>query len=228
MQNLATANLVDAILKRACRSTGWSIGWIKPTSSCGSEISRTAEGPDRVAPSAMRTATDLEDAFEPGYAPGVLGPRPRPRADRRSSSSSSAGSSTPRTTVSRASRSRSGGRSAGSRTCITCASGRAMRGIWNKTNAVKPVSPSAWRGGAGSIEGAELRAMRSGGDLVGVDEIHTEHEDHPWTRKIPDHPPRTDSSMYLKSRERINELADESRRSLRTASTRITMVVGCG
>src|SRR4029079_7618022 len=48
-----------------------------------------------------------------------------------------------------------------------------------------------------------------GGDRVGGDQIHTEHEDHPWTRKIPDHPPRADSSMYVKSRERMNELADE-------------------
>ena len=44
---------------------------------------------------------------------------------------------------------------------------------------------------------------------MGGDQIHTEHEDHPWTRKIPDHPPRADSPMYVKSRERMNELADE-------------------
>ena len=74
-----------------------------------------------------------------------------------------------------------------------------MRGIWNKTNAVKPVSPSAWARLRRSIEGAELRAMCSGRGSRGRHETDTEHEDHPWTRKIPDHPPRTDSSMYVKS-----------------------------
>jgi hypothetical protein len=26
---------------------------------------------------------------------------------------------------------------------------------------------------------------------------HTEHEDHPWTILIPDHPARTDSKTYI-------------------------------
>lgn len=36
---------------------------------------------------------------------------------------------------------------------------------------------------------------------------HTEHEDHPWEINIPDHPPRSDSPEYVKSRARMNSLA---------------------
>jgi hypothetical protein len=36
---------------------------------------------------------------------------------------------------------------------------------------------------------------------------HTEHEDHPWTRVIPDHPERTDSPTYRRSRKKTNALA---------------------
>ena len=36
---------------------------------------------------------------------------------------------------------------------------------------------------------------------------HTEHEDHGWTISIPDHPRRSDSPEYLKSRAKMNELA---------------------
>jgi Family of unknown function (DUF6424) len=36
---------------------------------------------------------------------------------------------------------------------------------------------------------------------------HTEHEAHPWTIQIPDHPPRTDSPAYLAARKKMNELA---------------------
>lgn len=36
---------------------------------------------------------------------------------------------------------------------------------------------------------------------------HSEHEDFPWTRRIPDHPPRKESSMYRASRKRMNEIA---------------------
>jgi hypothetical protein len=39
---------------------------------------------------------------------------------------------------------------------------------------------------------------------------HTEHEDHPWTRAIPDHPERTDSATYRRSRKKTNELARAS------------------
>jgi Family of unknown function (DUF6424) len=39
---------------------------------------------------------------------------------------------------------------------------------------------------------------------------HVEHEDHPWTRVIPDHPERTDSPAYIKSRKKTNELAKEN------------------
>jgi hypothetical protein len=31
-------------------------------------------------------------------------------------------------------------------------------------------------------------------------DTHTESESHPWTRLIPDHPERKDSSTYLASR----------------------------
>jgi hypothetical protein len=37
---------------------------------------------------------------------------------------------------------------------------------------------------------------------------HQEHEDHPWTIQIPDHPPRTDSPEYRASRQRMNDLAN--------------------
>lgn len=35
---------------------------------------------------------------------------------------------------------------------------------------------------------------------------HTEQEDQPWDIEIPDHPPRTDSPEYVKSRSRMNEI----------------------
>ena len=44
--------------------------------------------------------------------------------------------------------------------------------------------------------------MGSNGDA------HTEHEDEPWTRRIPDHPPRTDSPEYQDSRDRMNQMAE--------------------
>jgi hypothetical protein len=47
-------------------------------------------------------------------------------------------------------------------------------------------------------------AAAAAGDGKGT---HTEHEDYPWTRVIPDHPPRTDSTAYVKARKRMNELA---------------------
>lgn len=48
----------------------------------------------------------------------------------------------------------------------------------------------------------------SNGDADGIvdDGTHTEHEDHPWTRMIPDHPPRTDTPTYVASRTVMNEL----------------------
>jgi hypothetical protein len=36
---------------------------------------------------------------------------------------------------------------------------------------------------------------------------HTEHEDHGWDIEIPDHPPRSDSPEYQRSRARLRELA---------------------
>jgi hypothetical protein len=39
---------------------------------------------------------------------------------------------------------------------------------------------------------------------------HTESQDHPWTRVIPDHPERTDSPTYRRSRKKANELARTS------------------
>ena len=43
------------------------------------------------------------------------------------------------------------------------------------------------------------------GDQGGV---HEESEDHPWTRRIPDHPPRTDSARYVRSRTAMNGFAE--------------------
>jgi hypothetical protein len=40
-----------------------------------------------------------------------------------------------------------------------------------------------------------------------ADDSHTEHEDHPWTIQIPDHPKRTDSPTYVRSRKKMNKLA---------------------
>ena len=37
--------------------------------------------------------------------------------------------------------------------------------------------------------------------------VHTEHEDHPWTIDIPDHPQRKDSAEYVASRTLMNEIA---------------------
>jgi len=37
--------------------------------------------------------------------------------------------------------------------------------------------------------------------------LHTEHEDHPWTIEIPDHPQRTDSPAYLLARKIMNSIA---------------------
>jgi hypothetical protein len=36
--------------------------------------------------------------------------------------------------------------------------------------------------------------------------LHTEHEDHPWTIQIPDHPQRTDSPTYVVSRKLMNAI----------------------
>jgi hypothetical protein len=37
---------------------------------------------------------------------------------------------------------------------------------------------------------------------------HIEHEDHPWDRAIPDHPPRSDSAAYRASRRALHKLVD--------------------
>lgn len=39
---------------------------------------------------------------------------------------------------------------------------------------------------------------------------HTEHEDHPWTIDIPDHPKRTDSPTYLVSRKLMNAIVKDA------------------
>lgn len=36
---------------------------------------------------------------------------------------------------------------------------------------------------------------------------HTEHEDHPWTIQIPDHPKRVETTEYRAARKKMNELA---------------------
>jgi hypothetical protein len=41
-------------------------------------------------------------------------------------------------------------------------------------------------------------------------QTHTEHEDHAWTIDIPDHPRRTDSPEYVKSRAKMNEIARDA------------------
>lgn len=40
--------------------------------------------------------------------------------------------------------------------------------------------------------------------------MHTEHEDHPWTIQIPDHPKRTDSPTYVVSRKLMNAICSEA------------------
>lgn len=40
------------------------------------------------------------------------------------------------------------------------------------------------------------------------DDTHEEHGGYPWTRRIPDHPPREESSIYRASRKKMNEIAD--------------------
>jgi hypothetical protein len=45
------------------------------------------------------------------------------------------------------------------------------------------------------------------GDEQAGSGTHTEHEDLPWTRRIPDHPPRKDSPAYVASRKLMNKLA---------------------
>ena len=42
------------------------------------------------------------------------------------------------------------------------------------------------------------------------DGTHTEHEDHPWSVEIPDHPPRADSPEYVQSRKTMNRIARET------------------
>ena len=38
-------------------------------------------------------------------------------------------------------------------------------------------------------------------------DTHTQHEDHPWTIVIPDHPPRKDSPAYVDARRHTNDMA---------------------
>jgi hypothetical protein len=45
------------------------------------------------------------------------------------------------------------------------------------------------------------------GGPAGGSGTHPEHESHPWTIEIPDHPRRTDSPEYIASRRRMNKLA---------------------
>ncbi len=40
-------------------------------------------------------------------------------------------------------------------------------------------------------------------------QVHTEHEDHPWTIAIPDHVQRSDSPEYKQSRQTMNTIAEE-------------------
>jgi len=77
MQNLATANLVDAILKTRV-PVDRLVDWVDQAH-LFLRVRDIEDGPkDRTALRRLgiRTATDLEDAFEPGYAPGVFGSAP--------------------------------------------------------------------------------------------------------------------------------------------------------
>ena len=77
MQNLATANLVDAILKTRV-PVDRLVDWVDQAH-LFLRVRDVEDGPqDRSALRRLgiRTATDLEDAFEPGYAPGVFGSAP--------------------------------------------------------------------------------------------------------------------------------------------------------
>lgn len=55
-----------------------------------------------------------------------------------------------------------------------------------------------------SAGGAKTTPAEPAVDAAG---IHTEHEDQPWTINIPDHPARTDSPEYVKSRAWMNQTA---------------------
>jgi hypothetical protein len=41
--------------------------------------------------------------------------------------------------------------------------------------------------------------------------LHPEHEDHPWTINIPDHPQRADSPIYVSSRKLMNEIVNQAK-----------------
>jgi hypothetical protein len=45
---------------------------------------------------------------------------------------------------------------------------------------------------------------------VAFSAAHVEHEDHPWTIQIPDHPRRTESAEYVASRRTMNRIAREA------------------
>jgi Family of unknown function (DUF6424) len=40
--------------------------------------------------------------------------------------------------------------------------------------------------------------------------VHHDHEQHAWTIEIPDHPPRSDSPLYRKSRAKLHELVQKA------------------
>lgn len=51
---------------------------------------------------------------------------------------------------------------------------------------------------------SSTRATRGAATSNGT---HTEHEEFPWTRRIPDHPPRRDSKRYREARKLMNKIA---------------------
>lgn len=58
-------------------------------------------------------------------------------------------------------------------------------------------------GPTGNVDGRE-GAPGAAADHTGH---HTEHENHPWTIQIPDHPKRTETARYVASRKKMNQLA---------------------
>ena len=52
--------------------------------------------------------------------------------------------------------------------------------------------------------------MADDASKISSGKLHTEHEDHPWTIDIPDHPGRTDSPTYVASRKLMNNIVSEA------------------
>ena len=189
MQNLATANLVDAILKTRVPVDRLVYGWIRRHLFL--RVRDVEDGPqDRSALRRLgiRTATDLEDAFDPGYAPGVFGSEAATEGQSQEYLAllrrvlNTEGDGLPSITESvRRTFSREP-----NLYHVRQLEELRMASLEEDERRETTTSPSAWarRRRIDPRPGAERRAPRKGDDR-GY-ETHTEHEDHPWTRKIPD------------------------------------------